>query len=275
MCPEGFHQDGDRCKRCPSGMPEYGVDMCWASCPTGLEKHCPNGECGCYPADSYESSAVVWQTCPANLMYSSTMHGYGSLTCVAPKPMLGVCASCPTGSLYAPKGLGLGAIEAARCVECSTSGAGCHHYPSWNYAYPGCETCPPDAATAGTKTECHGSPPAGCHHYPSWDHAVPGCETCPPDAATAGTKTECHGAGSNHDGSKCSDNGNDCCAHEDWSEPQTCRDGYVAIPKLPEECPSSWSGCATHEAGKGCYGCYPPGTQGSVACVCARACLNL
>ena len=34
--------------------------------------------------------------------------------------------------------------------------AGCHHYPSWNYALAGCETCP-DEAMAMTMTYCHGS----------------------------------------------------------------------------------------------------------------------
>ena len=74
------------------------------------------------------------------------------------------------------------------------------------------------------------------------------------------------GGNGEHDGSKCSDNANDCCAHEDWSEPKTCRDGYVAIPKLPAEAP--WCVCPDYDGGSACYGCYPPGTQGSVACVC-------
>ena len=62
-----------------------------------------------------------------------------------------------------------------------------------------------------------------------------------------------------HDGSKCSDVGNDCCAHADWSEPKTCSDGYVAIPTLPAEAP--WCVCPGYDGGSACYGCYlPPGT---------------
>jgi len=117
MCPEGFDQDGDRCRRCPSDMPQVERDMCWASCPTGLEMKCPNEVCGCYPQGSPETSVAVSMACPANLMYSEERDGR---KCVAPKPKLGVCASCPTGSLYAPKGLGATAISAARCVECPT-----------------------------------------------------------------------------------------------------------------------------------------------------------
>ena len=67
-----------------------------------------------------------------------------------------------------------------------------------------------------------------------------------------------------HDGSKCTDNGQDCCASETWGEPQTCRDGYVAIPsKNPNECPSSWAGCSSVQGGIGCYGCYPPDADGT------------
>ena len=40
---------------------------------------------------------------------------HGTYHCVPFTPKLGTCASCPSGSLYAPKGLGMGAIEAARC----------------------------------------------------------------------------------------------------------------------------------------------------------------
>ena len=69
----------------------------------------------------------------------------------------------------------------------------------------------------------------------------------------------------NHDGSKCSDIGDDCCASAGWDEPQTCRDGYEPIASSPEECPSSWDDCKHHEGGIGCYGCYPP------AGVCERA----
>jgi len=72
---------------------------------------------------------------------------------------------------------------------------------------------------------------------------------------------DAHTQGGQHDGSKCSDNGNDCCAHEDWSEPMTCRDGYVAIPKLPAEAP--WCVCPDYDGGSACYGCYPPGTHGA------------
>jgi len=59
-----------------------------------------------------------------------------------------------------------------------------------------------------------------------------------------------------HDGSKCSDHHHDCCAHADWSEPKTCSDGYVAIPKLPAEAP--WCVCPDYDGGSACYGCYPP-----------------
>jgi hypothetical protein len=61
-----------------------------------------------------------------------------------------------------------------------------------------------------------------------------------------------------HDGSKCSDGGNDCCASESWGEPQTCRDGYVPQASSPEQCPSSYPQCREVQGGIGCYGCYPP-----------------
>ena len=43
---------------------------------------------------------------------------------------------------------------------------------------------------------------AGCHHYPSWNYAMPGCETCP-DMAMAETMTQCHGAGTSTAPSLC------------------------------------------------------------------------
>ena len=60
----------------------------------------------------------------------------------------------------------------------------------------------------------------------------------------------------NYDGNKCTDEKNDCCASPTWGEPQTCKDGYVARPITPKECPNK--GCAIYDEGIGCYGCYPP-----------------
>ena len=67
-----------------------------------------------------------------------------------------------------------------------------------------------------------------------------------------------------HDGRKCTDEKNDCCASPTWGEPQTCKDGYVAKPIMPKECPNK--GCAIYEAGIGCYGCYPPTFGGTWVC---------
>jgi hypothetical protein len=70
---------------------------------------------------------------------------------------------------------------------------------------------------------------------------------------------ECTGAECVHDGSKCSDNGNDCCASSSWDEPQTCKDGYIPTPTTVANCVSTWGSCTTHQGGIGCYACYPPG----------------
>lgn len=59
-----------------------------------------------------------------------------------------------------------------------------------------------------------------------------------------------------HDGSKCGDQGNDCCASETWGEPQTCRDGYQAQSD-PSCRHSAFDGCRTIQNGIGCYGCFP------------------
>ena len=61
-----------------------------------------------------------------------------------------------------------------------------------------------------------------------------------------------------YDTSKCADTGADCCASDTWDEPQTCTDGYVAVPSSGG-CQSTWDQCATYESGIGCYACYPPG----------------
>jgi len=61
-----------------------------------------------------------------------------------------------------------------------------------------------------------------------------------------------------HDGSKCSDWGNDCCASEIWGEPQTCTNGYLALPVSPDQCLRSHDGCVDDDEGAGCYGCFPP-----------------
>jgi len=61
-----------------------------------------------------------------------------------------------------------------------------------------------------------------------------------------------------HDGSKCSDWGNDCCASETWGEQQTCTDGYLALPVSSDNCLSAYENCVDHEGGAGCYGCFPP-----------------
>jgi hypothetical protein len=61
-----------------------------------------------------------------------------------------------------------------------------------------------------------------------------------------------------YDTSKCADTGADCCASDTWGEPQTCTDGYVAVPSSGG-CQSTWDQCATYESGIGCYACYPPG----------------
>ena len=61
-----------------------------------------------------------------------------------------------------------------------------------------------------------------------------------------------------YDTSKCADTGADCCASDTWGEPQTCTDGYVAVPSSGG-CQSTWDQCATYESGIGCYVCYPPG----------------
>ena len=68
-----------------------------------------------------------------------------------------------------------------------------------------------------------------------------------------------------HDGSKCSDGGNDCCASETWGEPQTCTDGYLALPVPADNCLSAYEGCVEHEGGIGCYGCFPPESSPSTA----------
>ena len=68
--------------------------------------------------------------------------------------------------------------------------------------------------------------------------------------------------------SKCTDEGNDCCASADWGEAQTCRDGYRPIPVTQDQCWSIHEGCAEYEGGKGCYGCFPPeGHNASGACL--------
>ena len=59
-----------------------------------------------------------------------------------------------------------------------------------------------------------------------------------------------------HDATKCADSGNDCCASPTWGEPQTCRDGYMAISTPPEMCLSSSTECSTYMEGIGCYGCF-------------------
>jgi hypothetical protein len=63
---------------------------------------------------------------------------------------------------------------------------------------------------------------------------------------------------SGHDGSKCTDYGNDCCASDSWGEPQTCKNGYISKPTPWFKCTSSWNGCVGKEGGIGCYGCFPP-----------------
>ena len=48
---------------------------------------------------------------------------------------------------------------------CSSSTGGCHHFPSWNYAYPGCETCPTHLPEAESMPHCHTNS-ATSHHEP-------------------------------------------------------------------------------------------------------------
>jgi hypothetical protein len=70
-------------------------------------------------------------------------------------------------------------------------------------------------------TQCHGTATAGCHHYPSWNYALAGCERCP-DMATAGTMTQCHGSGTsgNDDTSTAPDPMRESCSgvliHPNW-----------------------------------------------------------
>ena len=60
-----------------------------------------------------------------------------------------------------------------------------------------------------------------------------------------------------HTRNKCSDFHNNCCAHENWGEPQTCFDDYVPIPLEHTRCPDHH--CAyVFGDGVGCYGCFPP-----------------
>ena len=66
-----------------------------------------------------------------------------------------------------------------------------------------------------------------------------------------------------HDGTKCDDGGNDCCAHKLWDEEQTCRDGYIPRPMKGFECHNPF--CLIFTLGMGCYGCYPPTTTGTCA----------
>ena len=61
-----------------------------------------------------------------------------------------------------------------------------------------------------------------------------------------------------HDGSKCTDIGQDCCASDSWGEPQTCSDGYLPVPTSVEDCVSTYLGCVTYQGGIGCYACVPP-----------------
>ena len=61
-----------------------------------------------------------------------------------------------------------------------------------------------------------------------------------------------------HDGSKCADDNEDCCASEMWNEARSCSGGFVAFQTSAEDCPSTWDGCGTYANGIGCYGCYPP-----------------
>jgi hypothetical protein len=51
--------------------------------------------------------------CPGGFFLEYGQHD--TVNCVPFTPKLGTCASCPSGFLYAPKGLGAGAIEVARC----------------------------------------------------------------------------------------------------------------------------------------------------------------
>ena len=66
-----------------------------------------------------------------------------------------------------------------------------------------------------------------------------------------------------HDGTKCDDDGNDCCALELWGESQACKDGYIPRFITPDECHNPF--CVLFTLGMGCYGCYPPSTTGTCA----------
>eukprot|EP00802_Teleaulax_amphioxeia_P004003 Tamp_04006.p1 GENE.Tamp_04006~~Tamp_04006.p1 ORF type:complete len:1126 (-),score=147.17 Tamp_04006:93-3317(-) len=117
-----------RCRKCPSGYsPDYDEwydnnrRRCKEDCSYPLQRFCPNDVCGCYAEGSHKVSAVASMACPPDRIYQ--VEG-DQRKCVAPKPKLGVCANCLTGSMYAPRGLGLAAIEAARCIECSRRRAG-------------------------------------------------------------------------------------------------------------------------------------------------------
>ena len=88
----------------------------------------------------------------------------------------------------------------------------------------------------------------------------PGVEAECPEECEGGSYTH-----EDHDGSKCSDWGNDCCASETWGEPQTCTDGYLALPVPADNCLSAYEGCVEHEGGIGCYGCFPPESSPSTA----------
>ena len=61
-----------------------------------------------------------------------------------------------------------------------------------------------------------------------------------------------------HDGSKCADQGHDCCASLAWGEKPKCKDGYVPKATGAANCVSTFKDCKYVKEGIGCYGCYPP-----------------
>ena len=90
----------------------------------------------------------------------------------------------------------------------------------------------------------------------------------------------CLSSSDTHDTSKCADDGADCCASDEWGEPQACADGYVAVPSPAGACQSTYSDCPDHA----CYACYSPLANTQIAdtpfesgvahcdAVCDRAC---
>ena len=98
-----------------------------------------------------------------------------------------------------------------------------------------------------------------------------GCYACGPPSQTRSptlspTPAEVVRLENLHDGSKCTDSGEDCCAHNSWGEPQTCSDDYLPVPTSVNDCPTGF--CAEYNGGIGCYVCIPPTSASEMCEVC-------